>query len=214
MGPALRQQPGPWSHWLEWNVSDAMPHERWLPVGGWEGFYAVSDAGRVKSLPRTVRGPGGHPRRVKERILKASVDENGRCHVALARDGDTRTYRVHRLVLMAFIGPPDPGEEACHNDGSPSNNALSNLRWDSHAGNMADKNLHGTSYQRARTHCPLRHPLVAPNLSARHQRRGSRACLACIRARASMQKHRRAGRMNIDLQSIADAKYAAIMSTG
>lgn len=50
---------------------------------------------------------------------------------------------VHRLVLEAFIGPCPPGMEACHNDGNPRNNALSNLRWDTSENNSADKIRHG-----------------------------------------------------------------------
>jgi hypothetical protein len=52
--------------------------------------------------------------------------------------------RVHRLVLEAFVGPAPEGEEGCHNDGNPANNALGNLRWDSHPSNMADQVAHGT----------------------------------------------------------------------
>jgi hypothetical protein len=33
---------------------------------------------------------------------------------------------------------------ACHNDGDPTNNALPNLRWDTQAGNLADRLAHGT----------------------------------------------------------------------
>lgn len=52
--------------------------------------------------------------------------------------------RVHRLVLEAFVGPAPAGTEGCHNDGNPQNNALSNLRWDTHAENMLDQVRHGT----------------------------------------------------------------------
>jgi len=30
-------------------------NETWLPVVGWEGFYEVSDLGRVRSVPRVGR---------------------------------------------------------------------------------------------------------------------------------------------------------------
>jgi hypothetical protein len=56
--------------------------------------------------------------------------------------------QVHTLVLEAFIGPR-PGHHAewhgCHNDGNPENNALTNLRWDTRAGNEADKIAHDKS---------------------------------------------------------------------
>lgn len=56
----------------------------------------------------------------------------------------TRRY-VHDLVLEAFTGPRPDGMEGCHNDGVPANNVHSNLRWDTHQGNNADKKLHGTA---------------------------------------------------------------------
>ncbi len=51
---------------------------------------------------------------------------------------------VHRLVLEAFVGPCPKGMEACHGDGCRTNNFLSNLRWDTRAGNVRDTIQHGT----------------------------------------------------------------------
>lgn len=34
--------------------------------------------------------------------------------------------------------------EACHNDGTRTNNHPNNLRWGSHSENMRDRNKHGT----------------------------------------------------------------------
>lgn len=48
------------------------------------------------------------------------------------------------MVLETFVGPCPAEHEAAHNDGSRTNNALSNLRWDTRPGNMADKIDHGT----------------------------------------------------------------------
>jgi hypothetical protein len=56
-----------------------------------------------------------------------------------------RSRYVHRLVLETFVGPCPEGMEACHYDGDRSNNALSNLRWDTRAANAADRIRHGTT---------------------------------------------------------------------
>jgi DNA-binding XRE family transcriptional regulator len=42
------------------------------------------------------------------------------------------------------VGPRPTGMEAAHNNGNPADNSLSNLRWDTHTGNCADKKIHGT----------------------------------------------------------------------
>ena len=55
------------------------------------------------------------------------------------------TYRVHRLVLLAFVGPKPAGHQARHfPDRDPTNNQLSNLQWSTPKVNHADKHTHGT----------------------------------------------------------------------
>lgn len=116
----------------------AMPltDERWLPVVGWEGSYMVSDFGRIKSLR-------GHSK------ILAGSGNNGYRTVKL-RDFPRKAHvGVHRLVLEAFVGPPPTAEsEGCHDDGVKSNNCLRNLRWDTVAGNSADRWRHGTMHSR------------------------------------------------------------------
>lgn len=54
-----------------------------------------------------------------------------------------RTYLVHYLILLTFVGPRPNGMFCCHNDGNPKNNSLSNLRWDTQTNNSADTLKHG-----------------------------------------------------------------------
>lgn len=106
--------------------------EKWLPIDGFER-YEVSSLGCVRRAD-TLRPLKPSPKRRPNGYLVAMRVNLGR--------GNMRY--VHRLVLEAFVGPPPPGTEACHNDGDPSNNNLKNLRWDTHAANMADQHWHGT----------------------------------------------------------------------
>jgi len=113
--------------------------ERWRPVVGYEGFYEVSDLGRVRSV---FHGQG---RRI-DRVLKFSYDKNGRPSVGLYKvKAEYRRRIVGPLVLMAFVGPRPSGLECCHGDGNQTNNRLSNLRWDTHASNEKDKIKNGTT---------------------------------------------------------------------
>lgn len=59
-------------------------------------------------------------------------------------NGRYRHFRVSRLVLETFVGPPPDGHNAAHNNGNPRDNRLENLRWDTQKGNIADKKRHGT----------------------------------------------------------------------
>jgi hypothetical protein len=123
-----------------------MSEERWLPVVGFEGLYEVSDFGRVRSLDRlaTYTTPKGTVviRRHKGVLLKPGIASNGYPLVVLGK-GNSRL--VHALVLTAFVGPPAPGFEVCHADGTRTNNCLTNLRWGTRTDNMRDAVRHGTA---------------------------------------------------------------------
>jgi len=88
--------------------------------------YMVSDNGIVKGVRGTVLTP--------------HVDKDGYATVRIAG----KTYRVHKLVANAFIGPTPTGYEVGHVDGDSSNNAVENLKYCTHVENIADKTLHGT----------------------------------------------------------------------
>ena len=106
--------------------------EVWRDIDGFPG-YRVSSWGRVKGKRVEALKPGWSGRNGQYQI------------VSLCRGPETVTKRVAPLVVRAFIGPP-PFEPAlvAHNDGDPSNNRVSNLRWASALENQADSIRHGT----------------------------------------------------------------------
>jgi NUMOD4 motif/HNH endonuclease len=127
--------------------------ETWRPVVGYEGYYEVSDLGRVKSLARVVTMKNGCNRPVKERILKP--DKSGH-YPRVYLEG--RGREIHRLVAEAFLGPCPSGQECRHHlDGIPSDPRLRNdkgeirLEWGTHHQNMQDAIRHGTM-PRGETH--------------------------------------------------------------
>lgn len=130
--------------------------ETWLPVVGFEGFYEVSDQGRVRSLDRVVDTARG-PRKYSGRILKLTVKNNGYLSCALWVCQVAKHVSVHTLALESFVGPRPAGMEGCHNDGDRTNARLSNLRWDTHSENVYDSVRSRTMYQSAKTLCPQGH---------------------------------------------------------
>ena len=88
--------------------------------------YRVGSDGSVWSRKNNRWGIG------KWRMLKLFRSASfGHMSVALSNKNGQRFFRVHRLVLSAFVGPCPVGMEACHfPDRNPSNNHLENLRWD------------------------------------------------------------------------------------
>lgn len=143
--------------------------ERWLPVPGYEGFYEVSAHGLIRGMRR--RGSSGQP-------LRPSHGKHGHLRVCLHRNNSGKYFLVHQIVMLAFVGPCPAGMEVCHNDGDPENNRLSNLRYDTHAGNMQDMIRHGTSYWANKTHCPAGHEYTPDNTYI-NPTSGGRQCRDC-----------------------------------
>ena len=123
--------------------------EVWKPIAGWEGFYEVSDQGRVRSLTRTVvvRNPQGvlAPRTYTGRIIGAHISTNGYRIVTLTKPGlKPVCCNVHTLVLTAFTGPAPDGMECCHGPAGQTVNVLDNLRWGTRSSNSLDRHRDGT----------------------------------------------------------------------
>jgi hypothetical protein len=110
--------------------------ELWLPIVGHEGFYSVSSLGRVRSEKR---------HRVHGGVMTPSESGKGYRKVTIFNADHVRSFRyVHDLVLETFVCPRPPSMEAAHGNGKRDDNRLENLRWDTRAGNHADKLAHGT----------------------------------------------------------------------
>ena len=103
--------------------------EIWKDVEGFEGFYQVSNLGRVKSLPRLVPFKQGLYRMSSERILKYRVSEQGYALVWLCKPNIKKQALVHRLVAHAFIPNPLGLPIVNHKDENPLNCHYENLEW-------------------------------------------------------------------------------------
>ena len=81
----------------------------------------------------------------KKKKLKTTINRYGYECVSLYYDGVKYTYKVHRLVALAFI-PIEPGkDEVNHIDGNKLNNCVYNLEWSDRTDNMrhaVTNNLH------------------------------------------------------------------------
>lgn len=131
--------------------------ENWRAIPGYVGLYEVSDLGRVRSIDRVL------PRRWRGRLLAPISMPSGYRVATLWRDGKQRTWLVHRLVLLAFVGESPAGHEALHLNGDNSNNALGNLAWGTHSENQFNQVAHGTHPNAAKTACPQGHPYNESN---------------------------------------------------
>lgn len=89
--------------------------EIWTDIPGYEGLYRVSNYGHVMSC----HGSG--------RLLKPIPKNNGYLCVNLYQNQVMKQNLVHRLVMLAFVGPSEL--QVNHRDGDKTNNNLANLEY-------------------------------------------------------------------------------------
>lgn len=103
--------------------------EIWKEIPNYEGLYQVSNLGRVKSLKRWRNsGNGGYFQ--KERVMNQTLNPYGYKILGLSKNGYKKTFQVHKLVAMAFLGHEPCGHKIVvdHIDNDKLNNNLSNLQ--------------------------------------------------------------------------------------
>jgi hypothetical protein len=95
-------------------------YEKWKDIQGFENRYQVSDKGNVRALNFKRTG--------QTKLLKLNV-HCGYYYVNLYEKGKYKTFRVHRLMALAFIENPQNKPFINHKDGNKLNNSLENLEW-------------------------------------------------------------------------------------
>lgn len=92
--------------------------EVWKDIKGYEGSYKVSNLGRIQSNKNN-----------RPKILKFGYNAKGYDLVHLCKHGEKKSFKVHRLVLIAFDCNLDNKPQVNHIDGNKNNNNLFNLEW-------------------------------------------------------------------------------------
>jgi hypothetical protein len=117
----------------------SMEGEEWKDIPQFDGYYRVSNYGRVWALPRAVDSITGQHYYTKERIRKQNLTKvyNNYLkeyteHLTLNLRYEEIDYslRVNRLVYEFFVGPLDADEDrllVVHKDGDNCNNRFDNL---------------------------------------------------------------------------------------
>ena len=99
-------------------------------IAGYKGIYQISNFGNVRSFNNN-----------KSRILKQRKASNGYLYVNLCMGGKYKSFRVHRLVALEFIGYSDLTVN--HKDGNKTNNNIDNLEWMSFKKNYEHAKING-----------------------------------------------------------------------
>ena len=104
--------------------------EEWRQVSGYEGYYEVSNLGRVRSIARTVLRNGKVEHSIPEKVLKPRCVTKGKyLAVSLCKNHRVRNFMIHSLVAQEFLGYVSDRKYAVvnHIDNNSHNNRLGNL---------------------------------------------------------------------------------------
>jgi len=87
----------------------------------YNGLYKVSSDGKI--ITDNWKNSG------RTSILRPSTDKKGYLRVGLQINGKLKTFKVHRLVALAFIPNPENKPQINHKDCNKKNNNVYNLEW-------------------------------------------------------------------------------------
>lgn len=116
--------------------------EEWRDIPGYEGYYRISNFGRVLRLSRGKQWPY---RQTHNNIRKPRLRENGYLAINLSKDNKVKWYLLHRLVALTFISNPNNLPCVNHKDENRQNNFVGNLEWCSQQYNVN----YGTAIERS-----------------------------------------------------------------
>lgn len=105
--------------------------EIWKDIPNYEGIYQVSNLGSIKS----IKYKNG-------KLLIPHINKTGkkfRFDVELWKESKPKTYKIHRLVMAAFIGESNLIVD--HINGDSTDNRLENLRYCTQRQNLTFDNV-------------------------------------------------------------------------
>ena len=108
-----------------------LENEIWADAYGFDGYYEVSNLGRIKSLRRLCINPfNGAEWYTKEIIRKQPLGKDGRLTCVFSIEGRTYSTNVSSLIYQSFnpqILIDNKKQCVCHLDKIQDNNEINNL---------------------------------------------------------------------------------------
>ncbi|MDR9419447.1 NUMOD4 domain-containing protein [Gracilimonas sp.] len=98
--------------------------ELWKDIDGYDGYYQISNKGRVRTWKN-----GRWGRRDKPNIMRLHVNRYGYLEIRLQKENVKSLHRIHRLVAKNFVENPDNKPHVNHKDCDKLNNYPENLEW-------------------------------------------------------------------------------------
>ena len=115
---------------MKYEITKEQLQEEWRDIPNYEGAYQISSFGNIRSLDKYVRCKNNAIRMIKGRNLTPHINPEGRYYISLSRESKVRTFKIHKLVAMAFLNHTPSGycKVVDHINNNPLDNRLSNLQ--------------------------------------------------------------------------------------
>lgn len=94
-------------------------YNHWKDIPGYEGLYQANRKGEILSL---------HENNFKKKLIP-SKHTTGYLVVSLSKNGVRKKHKIHRLILLTFVGVCPNGKEVNHKNGIRTDNRLKNLEY-------------------------------------------------------------------------------------
>jgi len=125
--------------------------ELWTDIQDYEGYYQISNHGRVRSLDRVIVQRNGKVRPTIGQMRKIGHQKSGYHTIQLRKAGSSiKTFYIHRLVGLHFLPNASNSPQINHKDGNKANNHFSNLEWCTASENLqhaVDTGLHTSDHR-------------------------------------------------------------------
>jgi len=121
--------------------------EEFRSIPNYKGLYEASNLGNIKSLDRIIIKSNGRKQTVYGDILKPYKNKYGYLLVSLRINGVKKTWQVHQIIAITFLGHKPNGNKIVinHINFNKSDNRLSNIELVTHRANLSKREYVGMS---------------------------------------------------------------------
>ena len=88
-----------------------------------------------------ISNKGNVINKITNKILKSHVDTSGYYIVKLSKNNMKKTFRLHRLIAIAFVDNPENKQCVDHINNNRIDNSIDNLRWATKQENSQNQKL-------------------------------------------------------------------------
>lgn len=119
--------------------------EIWKDIPGYEGIYQITQNGAIKSCSNLDSKGRVNPK--KGKVLKPQKTIYGYYNIVLRKDGKSKSFPIHRLVLYTFNPVKNMKNlQVNHINWNKTDNRLLNLEWVTPKENMNKLNPNKIRY--------------------------------------------------------------------